>query len=86
MRDKKYRHVPGGRTLDTCDHGLSRNLLRVKTFYELGWKVKVMIKKKQEKTSRLSLSAHVRVHGEVCNRKRTAGGVEVDPRRERSKK
>ena len=32
-----------GRRDDTCDHGLSRRSLRVKT-YELSWKVKVMIK------------------------------------------
>ena len=44
LRDKKIRHdVPGGRRVDTCDHGLSRSTLRVKTSYELGWKVKVII-------------------------------------------
>ena len=47
MRDKKLRHVPGGRRDDTCDHGLlSRRSLGYKTSYELGWKVKVMKKKK----------------------------------------
>ena len=30
MRDKKWRHVPGGRRVDTCDHRLSRSSLRVK--------------------------------------------------------
>ena len=45
MRDKKKKHAPGGRRVDTCDHGLSRRSSRVKTSYELGWKVKVMIKK-----------------------------------------
>ena len=34
---------------DTCDHGLSGRSLRVKTSYELSWKVKVMIEKKQKK-------------------------------------
>ena len=43
MRDKSWRHVPGGRRDDTCDHGLSRRSLRVnKTSYELSWKVKVI--------------------------------------------
>ena len=43
-RQKKQRHVPGGRRDDTCDHGLSRRSPRVKASYELSWKVKVMIK------------------------------------------
>ena len=29
-RAKKERYVPGGRRVDTCEHGLSRGLLRVK--------------------------------------------------------
>ena len=47
MGDKKERHVPGGRRVDTYDHGLSRRSSRAKppTRYELGWKVEVMIKK-----------------------------------------
>ena len=30
MRDKKWRHVPGGGRVDTCDHGVSRRSSRVK--------------------------------------------------------
>ena len=30
IRDKKQRHVTGGRRVATCDHGLSRSSLRVK--------------------------------------------------------
>ena len=30
MRDKNWRHVPGERRDDTCEHGLSRRSLRVK--------------------------------------------------------
>ena len=41
-------HVPGGERDDACDHGLSRRSLRVKTSYELSWKVKVMIKKRKK--------------------------------------
>ena len=38
-------------------------------------------------TSRLlSLLAHTRLHGEVCNRKRRAGGVEADARRKARRK
>ena len=33
-------HVHRGRRADTCDHGLPRRSLRVKTSYELNWKVK----------------------------------------------
>ena len=41
----KIRLVPGGRRVETCDHGLSRRSSRVKgkSSYELGWKVEVMI-------------------------------------------
>ena len=46
MGDKNWRHVLGGRWDDTCDHVLSRRSLRVKTSYELSWKVKVMLKNK----------------------------------------
>ena len=52
MRDKKMKaRTGGGRRDDTCDHGLPRSSLRVKppTWYELGWKVKVMIKKREKK-------------------------------------
>ena len=48
MRDKRegmYRG--GGRGDGTCDHGSSRRSLVGKTFDELSWKVKVMMKKKQ---------------------------------------
>ena len=30
MRDRNWRHIPGGIRDDTCDHGLSRRSLRVK--------------------------------------------------------
>ena len=45
--------MPGGRRDDTCDHGLSRRSLRVKTSYELGWKIKVMIEKNKNKKMEL---------------------------------
>ena len=45
-------HVPGGERDDACDHGLSRRSLRVKTSYELSWKVKVMIKKRKKEKKR----------------------------------
>ena len=34
--------MPGVRRDDTSDHGLSRTSLRIKTSYELSWKVKVI--------------------------------------------
>ena len=52
MRDKKNRgRYRGGRRDDTCDHDLSRRSPRVKppTWYELGWEVKVMMKKRMKK-------------------------------------
>ena len=36
-----------GRRDDTCDHGLSRISLMVKTCYELSWKVKVYVRRYQ---------------------------------------
>ena len=43
-----FHPTPGRRRVDAFDHGLSRSLMRVYiTFYELGWKVKVVIKKKK---------------------------------------
>ena len=45
-RDERYRHIPGGRRHDTCDHGLSRRALRVQTSDQLGLKVNVMTKNK----------------------------------------
>ena len=45
MRDKEILwHVPGGRRGDTCDHGFAQKTAEGKTSYELGWKVKVMMK------------------------------------------
>ena len=52
MSDKNERTCRGGRRDDTCDHGLSRRSLRVKTSYELSWKVKVMIKKRKKEKKR----------------------------------
>ena len=49
-RDKKIKGTyRGGRRVDTCDHGLSKTSLRVRTSYELGERVKVMIEKENEK-------------------------------------
>ena len=42
---QKWRHVPGGRRDDTCDHGLSRRSLRVKPPTSWTGKEKVMIEK-----------------------------------------
>lgn len=43
LRDKKMKHLPGGRREDICDHDLSKRSLRVNTFYELSWKVEEII-------------------------------------------
>ena len=48
VRDKKYRHVPGGRRVDALRPRLVQKLVEGKTSHELGWKVKVIIEKKQE--------------------------------------
>ena len=42
MRDIISRHVPGGESVDTCDHGLSKKLVDG-NISKLGWKVKVFI-------------------------------------------
>ena len=52
VKRQKWRPVPGGGREDICDHGLSQKVADVNTFYyEWSWRVKVIIKKHEEKNS-----------------------------------
>ena len=63
MRDKDWRHVPGGERDDTCGHGLSRRSLRVKPLTSWAGKWKWFKGKKKSVHRRTSRSSYSYIPG-----------------------